>query len=51
MMSTVLTVLHEFILLIQSGKPDYLRMDRGREADIITENGHIMNVNEFKYLV
>jgi len=39
------------MLLIQFGKPEYLTMDQGREADIVNGTGHIMNVNKFKYLV
>ena len=50
-MGTVLTVLRELILLVRFGKPEYLTMDRGREADIMAGTGHIVNVNQFKYLV
>jgi len=51
MMGTVLIVLRELILLIQFGKPEYLTMDQGREADIMTGIGHTMDVNKFKYFV
>jgi hypothetical protein len=50
-MGTVLNVLREPILLIQFGKPEYLTIDRGSEADIMNGTRHIMNVNKFKYLV